>query len=235
MAKDKVRVFQSEDKNGNPLTLKFVRPNYSISTKADLKAKEAYSKAFRGGLLVNSEVLKVLKERGLLDEAFDKEAERISTQLAEALNKLDAPGLSNEEGQKIVLEVKLLRNEQMRHNSVYSNVVDNTCESLANEARNQFLAASCVVDAKTNSKVFKDLEDFLSKAEERVAMDSYREAAIAALEDQMDVELPSDLTSHYPENKWLEARKQASETAVEESKDAESPEAEKKSKKKKAE
>jgi hypothetical protein len=59
----------------------------------------------------------------------------------------------------------------------------------------------------TGNKVFKDVDDFVSRLDEQVALDSYREAVISGLEESLDVELPSDLTSHYPENKWLETRK----------------------------
>lgn len=205
------RLFTSKNKAGEPVSLKFVRPNQSIVAKGELKAKEAFSKAFRGGVLVNSEVMKVLRERGIWDEEKDKEVLDIRRQILELEKTLENDtSLSNEDGEKVVLDIKQLRLKLATINSVYTTIVDNTCESLASEARNQLYAALCVADMKGN-KVFKDFEDFTGRLDEQVALDSYREAVIAGLEESLNVELPSDLTSHYTENKWLKTRKTAKE------------------------
>lgn len=209
------RVFNSKDKNGKELALKFVRPNQSTISQGDLKYRENYSKAFRAGVLVNAEVMKMLRERGLWDESKDAEVDTLRAEIAQLEDKLDSDlSLSNEDGEKLVLRIKELRLELARLNSVYTTVVDNTCESIGNEARSQSFAANCVVDAKSGVRVFKNLDDYLSRLDEQVALDSYREAVIAGLEEQLNVELPSDLTSHYSENKWLANRKQKKEEAA---------------------
>lgn len=227
--KGNARIFKSQDKNGNEVTLKFVRPNQATIAKGDLKFREAYSRAFRSGVLVNAEVMKMLRERGIWDDEKDAEVDSLRVKLAELEEKLETDhSISNEVGEDIVLEMKKIRLEIARLNSAYTSVVDNTCESIGGEARNQYFAATCVVDSK-GSKVFKDMDDFLARLDEQVALDSYREAVIAGLEDQLNVELPSDLSSHYPENKWLASRKKEDEPEK-----AEPTQEEPKSKKKKS-
>lgn len=209
------RVFTSVDKNGNEVTLRFVRPNQALIAKGDLKYREAYSRAFRAGVLVNAEVMKVMRERGLWDDSRDEEILKIRDEITKLESNLKDQSLSNEAGEELVKEIRRLRSELALANSVYTTVVDNTCESIGNEARNQFFAASCVVDAKSGAKIFKDADDFVARLDEAVALDSYREAVIAGLEDQLNVELPSDLTSHYPENQWLKSREKTADVEEE--------------------
>jgi hypothetical protein len=231
-----VRTFTSKDKSGKELSLKFVRPSQSIIAQGDLKFRENFSKAFRAGVLVNAEVTKMLRERGMWDDEKDKEVASTRTEIMDLEDKLESDlSLSNEDGEKLVARIRELRLNLSRLNSVYTNLVDNTCESIGGEARNQFFAANCVVDAKSGARIFKNLEDFLARLDETVALDSYREAVIAGLEEQMDVELPSDLTSHYSENKWLASRKKKEVVVEETAPETAAPvEEEPKSKKKKS-
>lgn len=232
------RIFKTKNKAGDEVVLKFVRPTQVVLSKADLKSKESYSHAFRKGLLTNAEVLKYLKERGIWTEEMEQETVDLRIKIRELEEKLEDPALSNEDGQSVVDEIKLARALLNDHNSNIRSVADNTCESNASEGRNQFLAANCVVNAKTGVKVFKDMDDFLARLDEPQAIDSYREAVISNLEDQLNVALPSDLTSHYPENKWLSARESQAKIeteaaeAAKETEETKTEQTEKKSRKK---
>jgi hypothetical protein len=220
------RIFTSKDKSGQDITLKFNRPTQQVLSAADLKYREAYSVAFRNGLLTNAEIVKYLRERGIWTDEQEKESYDLRISLRELELKLEDPTLSDEEGQAIVAQIKLGRDKLTEHNQQIRAIADNTCESTAMEARNQFLAATCVVNARSGVKVFKDMKDFLARLDEQVTLDSYREAVITNLEDQLNMALPSDLTSHYPENKWLAARreKQQAEEAAAEAEEAKEPE-----------
>jgi hypothetical protein len=94
--------------------------------------------------------------------------------------------------------------------------MEHTCESIANDERNQFLTSECVFVSGTSQKVYKDVDDFKSRRNEPGAIESYREAVIAALESALGRELPSDLTTEYAENKWLSTRKLDEESVEEE-------------------
>jgi len=200
------RIFKTKNKAGEEVVLKFVRPTQVVLSKADLKSKEAYSNAFRKGLLTNAEVIKYLKERGIWTPEMEEETMELRVKINDLEEKLKDPSLSNEDGMAVVDEIKMARAKLADHNANIRSIADNTCESNAAEARNQFLAASCVVNAKTGVKVFKDIDDFLARLDEPLTIDAYREAVISNLEDQLNVSLPSDLTSHYPENKWVSDR-----------------------------
>lgn len=207
----KDRIFTTKDAGGEELVLVFKRPSQSILTRSELVYREKYSEAFRKGLLLNAEVVKMMKERGLWDSSKEEEADEMRDKINQLEEKLKDPGLDNTDGQKICDELVQLRLELMNHNRMLTSVTDNTVESVANEERNQFLTAECVYNHKTGQKVYKDIEDFKSKLDEQSTIDSYRETVIASLEVVMGRDLSSDLTDEYAENKWLKERGLVSE------------------------
>lgn len=204
MSKD--RVFNTKDKDGNDLVLKFKRPSQKVLTKAELVRRTAFSNALRNGLILQEEAKKIIKERGLWNDDHEKEAENTRARIGELEKKLEDASLTNEQGKALCDELTKQRDELISHNMVFTSITENTCESVAGEEKNQFLAAECTYDNKTDLRVFKDVEDFKSRLDEQLTLDSYREAVIAALETVSGRDLPSDLTSEYAENKWIKSR-----------------------------
>lgn len=201
-----VRVFKTKDKEGNELVYEFRRPSQAIISKAELISRARYSEAFRAGVLVNKEVFKALRERGLWGDEQEEENNQLNDRISKLEEKLRDPQITNDEGLKLVDELKVARLAQQEHTSIVTNVTDATCESIANEERNMFYAASCTYNKTTGQKVYKDLEDFKSRFNELSTIESYREATIASLEVLTGQDLPSDLSSRYTENKWLAER-----------------------------
>jgi len=204
MGKD--RIFKTKDKDDKDLVLKFARPSQKILNKADLVFRTSFSNALREGVLTAAEVDKILRERGIWDDDKELEAEKFRTEIGELEEKLKDPTLNNEQGKALCEKITSVRINLIRHNSIYTTVADNTCENMANEARNQYLCATCIHDNKTGLRVYKDVENFQDRLDEAAALDAYREAMIASLEAQTGRDLPSDLTQEYAENKWLAER-----------------------------
>jgi hypothetical protein len=192
-----VRVFKTQDDDGNDLAFEFRRPSQKIISTAELVSRARYSEAFRAGVLVNKEVFKALRERGLWGDEEEEENDRLKDKITKLEDKLRDPGISNDEGLALVAKLKAARLAQREHTSVVTNVTDATCESIANEERNMFYAASCTYNRNTGQKVYKDLEDFKSRLNELQTVEAYREAT---------QDLPSDLSTQYTENKWLAER-----------------------------
>jgi len=204
----KDRIFTSKDVEGNELTLKFVRPNQAILSKAELVFRSAFSKAFRADIITNAEVEKMLRERNIWNDEQRKEANDIRVQIIDLENKLedDNASLSNEQGLALCNEITVLRIKLMSLNSIYQTIVDNTCETIAQEARNRFLCTQCIVDNTTGLRVYKDVDDFEQRSDDVLAFDAFRETVIASLEVSAGRQLPSDLTEDYAENKWKRNR-----------------------------
>lgn len=201
-----VRVFKTKDNEDNELVYEFRRPSQAVISKAELVSRARYSEAFRIGVLVNKEVFKALRERGLWGDLEEEEARLLREKIAGLEESLRDPGIANEDGLKLVDELKAARLEQQDHNSIVTSVTEATCESIANEERNMFFAASCIFNTTTGQKVYKDLEDFKGRLNELSTVESYREATIASLEVLIGQDLPSDLSTQYTENKWLAER-----------------------------
>lgn len=212
-----VRVFKTEDEDGNELIYEFRRPSQAIMSKAELVRRAKFSEAFRAGVVVNAEVFKLLRERGMWGDEEEAESSRLRGEISTLEEKLKDEGITNEEGLKLVEEIKKLRLELEDHQSVATTISGATCESVANEAVNMFYAASCVYNKTTGQKVYKDLEDFKSRLNEVSTLDAYREATIASLEVLIGQDLPSDLSTQWTENKWLAERGLDKEDEAEES------------------
>jgi hypothetical protein len=201
-----VRVFKTKDNDGNELLYEFRRPSQKVISTAELVARARYSEAFRAGVLVNKEVFKALRERGLWGDEQEEESRLLREKISSLEESLRDDTISNDDGLKLVAELRGARLEQQRHNSIITDVTDATCESIANEERNMFYAASCTYNKNTGQKVYKDLEDFKSRLNELSTVEAYREATIASLEVLTGKDLPSDLSTQYTENKWLVER-----------------------------
>jgi len=204
----KDRIFTSKDVEGNELTLKFVRPNQAVLSKAELVFRSAFSKAFRADIITNAEVEKMLRERNIWSDDERNQATDLRVKIIELENKLEDnnASLSNDQGVALCNEITTLRLKLMSLNSIYQTIADNTCETVAQESRNRFLCSQCIVDNTTGLRVYKDVEDFDKRSDEVLAFDAFRETVIASLEVSAGRQLPSDLTEDYAENKWKRER-----------------------------
>jgi len=133
-------------------------------------------------------------------------------------DKRDATSLS------IYDQIKEVRRDMQRASNVRSNVLDNTAESMAAEMRTQFFASECSVYNNTGQRVFSDLKDFLSRLDENIATDSYRQALIINYEKALGIVLPNDLSETLlPEDEWLDDIRASEEKKAEKAEKAEKP------------
>lgn len=203
----KDRIFTTKNKAGEDWKLRFKRPTQAILTKADLASKKAFSNNLRDGLLLNKEAEDLLRARGLWDDEKDKKAQDMRAKIASLEEELKSTS-DEKKGKPLCEELLKLRQELISHNGIITSVVENTCEAVANNERNYYLAAACVYDEETGEKVYKDIEDFKNRLDELASVDCYRETLVSGLEALMGRDLPSDLSDEYPEVKWLREHKE---------------------------
>lgn len=197
------RIFKSEDSSGQEVILRFVRPSQKVVSKGDFIYRENFSKAIRAGFMTNAEANKLLLDRGLWTEKEDEE-------LVETRNKISAlegelVDASKKDGMDLFDEIKSLRLKQTTLQSIRSNILDNTAEQAASEMRTQFYASECVLFNGSGKRVFKDFDDFLSRLDEKLAIDSYRQALISNYEYMFGINVPENFESLLPEDKWLKS------------------------------
>jgi len=197
------RVFTTKDKSGKDLVLEFRKPSQTVLNRAELVFKKTFSNCFREGILTSAEVEKLLRARGMWNDEKELEGSVLQIKIAELESKLDDKSLDEAEARLIAEELVMLRSQLMAHNEPIVSVAENTCESVGNEERNQFLITQCIYHKKTGFRVYRSVEEFKNRAEEQAAADSYKEVMIASLEVIMGKELESDLSQIYSENRWL--------------------------------
>jgi len=216
-----IRVFKTVDKDENDLVLEFRRPTQAVIAKGELISRAKFSEAFRAGVVMNAEVAKLLRDRGLWGDEQEKLSLEYRKKIRELEESLKDATISNEKGKLIVEEIREQRALLDQHESLFRNVADATCETLAQEERNMFYASECIYNKTSGEKVYKNLEDFKARLSERATIDSYLEATIASLEVLIGQELPSDLSTNYEENKWLAERGLNEEETGEDQQDTE--------------
>lgn len=212
MAGDKV--FLTIDKNDNEIELKFVKPTQRILTKGDFVYREYFGKSVRAGLLTNAEAKKLLKDREVWGESREQELIDIQDKIMDLEKEIKEIG-KKDRGLKLYGDLKNLRTEIVELSDIRKSVMENSAESVAAEMRTQFYAAECVVYNKSGRKVFKGLEDFISRLDEQLTLDSYRQALIANYETIFGLDLSEVNEEKLAEDEWFESYKPVMKEKIE--------------------
>lgn len=198
----KDRHFESADADGKVVKLVFKRPNQNQITQGDFVYRKFFSEAIRAGLMANAEATKVLKDRGIWTDDMDKQ----ERSMRQEINRLEASFANNEfdraAGLLQVDELKLTRRKLKELTSIYTDITDNTAESVAVEARIQYFAAECTLLADSMKKMFKNVDDYRLYMSAQMGIDAYKHAVICNFELALGREMP-DVSGEYPEDKWL--------------------------------
>jgi len=198
------RVFTSKDKDDNEVEVTFGNLNQVVLTRGDFIYREYFSKAMRAGVMTNAEALKILRDREIWGDEQEKEVVDLQVKLFDLENQLKECKKKDLSSISLYDEIKQTRRSLHHSNSVRSNVLDNTAESMASEMRTQFFASECVVYNKTGRKVFDSLKDFLARLDEQITTDCYKQALIINYEKALGITLPKDLSeTALPEDEWL--------------------------------
>lgn len=178
------------------------RPDNDSIKEADIHRAKIWNKAFKAGVLTKKEVEAAMKERGLWSEeksnkeaALTEEILDLEKQLFTGGSKKSKPKLSD--GRRIAIQMRTKRMELRSLIQERLNMDENTAESLADNARFDFLVSCCSYYEDTQERVFDDYEDYNERS-------SSVEAVISAqLLAQMMYNLDSDFENNLPENQFL--------------------------------
>ncbi len=137
--------------------------------KSDWQYAKIYNQAIVDEFLTQAQMLELLKQKGILDDAYTKELGEIKTKLAAELYRLEIldEEVEDEEKEDLANSVALLREELFRLNQKINGPLGNTCENLAEDARVEFLT-SRLIQKKDGGKLWDDFENF--RAEENTAL-----------------------------------------------------------------
>lgn len=137
--------------------------------KADWQYSKIYNQAIVDGFLTQSQMVNVLKDKGILDDKYTDKLDGVRTSLAAELFKLE--NLLEEadefDREASALEVAGLRDELFQMNQMVNGPMGNTCENLAEDARTEYLT-SRIIQIKDGSKIWEEYADY--RAEDNTAL-----------------------------------------------------------------
>jgi hypothetical protein len=202
------RRFFELDFDGEPKKFFLDMPTSEQIRKAEWHYSKVYNKALVEGIATTSEMMAILKERGLYGNDYEKKLQDL--QVAVALKIAEMSNETEDEVRKnLALEVRALRDELYQWNQRITGPLSNSCEQMADDAKTEYLT-SVVVQDKDGKPIWDNYEDFLNESDQRLAIKSRYEVLLWVQG------LDSDFLDKTPENQVLnelaeEARRQAEE------------------------
>jgi hypothetical protein len=192
------------EKDGAKRTLSAVRPKQSVLAEADLVRSKRWGELARTpGVLLESALKDVVRQKGVWDDEKQKRLEEIDKRLAENEARLpDANGKVRQKGvrlsdlRKAAVQMRLDRMERVRLLSEFTSLRNNTAEGMADDERFNFLVSRCVVDERGNPH-FASLDDYKERAHEPDA------SAAATAVMQLLYDHDPDFARKLPENRFL--------------------------------
>jgi hypothetical protein len=191
-----------EKEDGTKVDIVVKRPTAKDLSTAQKLGSKVWTDSVRDGLFTKEGLEQFMTERGIWDKSKQSQQEEIVSQI-DRLEKDIALGRSTSgkkmkvsEGKEKALQVRRLRIKLRELVSERIALEGNTAESIADNARFNFLVASCVF-YKDGKKVYNSLDEYNSQAEDEVAF-----AAAAALGELM-YSLDQNYEENLPENRFL--------------------------------
>lgn len=202
MAQKKVesKVEVGEGDNKKEIDIYVTQPNNDVLKRAERHKSRAWNEAIQDGVLTKKEVGMVMKKRGIWDENKDKEEKVLTKDIVDLEKKLAhgngkrKPKLS--EGRDIAISMRKKRMELRDLLTDKIAMEENTADSLADNARFDYLVAHCTF-YKDGKPVYEDFDEYNSKGADEIAF-----AAATSL-SQMLYNLDSSFERKLPENKFL--------------------------------
>lgn len=146
-------------------------------------------------------MVEFMRDKGIWGEEEEKLESQILVRLSTLERKLflgdGKKELKLSEGQSIAEEMQILRLQLRGLISQRMKLEENTAENLAENAKFDFLVAHCCFEKETGNRVYKSLEDYLSKSSEDWSFELAQSMGV------MLFGIDEEYSEKLPENKFL--------------------------------
>lgn len=178
-----------------------IKPTNFIIKNADRYKAKIWNQCLLDDILTKKELEKILEKRGIWNKEKEDEYQSILNEIQLLEKQLyigdgQKKDMSIEDGKNIALKMRRLRIKLRDLISERISMEENTAESLADNARFDYLVSECAFH-KSGEKVYKGIDDYNSKSSDELAFAAAN--ALAILLYQLDTGFEDSL----PENKWL--------------------------------
>jgi hypothetical protein len=170
----KFEVFTTQDDEGNDVMLRISLPSSRVRTLEGQRIyNKAWNQAINSGARARASIETILREQGLWDEDKEKQMQDIQEKIMFKGQKLDAGGMTKDEGYQLAMEILDLRRELQQLIGKRLELDNHTAEAQAENMRfNYFVSACAVYEGENGKKYFKDLDDYLERSESKAAQDA---------------------------------------------------------------
>jgi hypothetical protein len=186
--------------DGKEIEIYIQRPTNEVIKLADRYKSKIWNQAIQDEVLTKKELNVLMKSRGIWDEAKDKEEDDITKKVVDLERKLyhgdgkKKPKVS--EGKEFAIEIRRQRIALRDLIADRISLEENTAESLADNARFDYLVATCTF-YKDGTLVWKDFDEYNSQSGNEIAF------ASATTLGEILYNLDSSFEKNLPENIFL--------------------------------
>ncbi len=160
---DPRRSFNFEDPESGEILEYFIGdPCGADIRKADWQYSKIFNQALADSFPTQAQMLEELTKRDIVGDHFNKEVEEVRIGLAAALFRLENIPAGHDDAEKegAAIEVAESREKLFRLNQKVNGPMGNTCENLAEDARNEYLT-SRVIENREGKKIWETFDSYL--------------------------------------------------------------------------
>ena len=173
-------------------------PSLSDQREGQKAYNQAFTDAIKSNAVVRAKLDDVLEEQGLWNKEKQATFTELQQQILDGEKRLAKGGFSLKEAKNLALEMKKTRDEIRELISVRTSLDNHSAEGQADNARFNYLVSACVVYKDNNEKYFKNLEDYINRADDPAALLGAQKLA------NMIYGLDNNFEKNLPENKFLQ-------------------------------
>ena len=162
---------------------------------------QSFTDAIKSNSIVRAKLDDLLTEQGLWNDTKQARFTELQKEILQGEKRLAKGGFSLNEAKDLAVKIKAKRDEIRDLISVRTSLDNHTAEGQADNARFNYLVSVCVVYNDTKQPYFNNLEDYLNRATEEVAISGAQNLA------NMVYGLDNNYESNLPENRFLKKYK----------------------------
>lgn len=176
-------------------------PSLNDQREAQKVYNQSFTDAIKSKSVVRAKLDDLLQDQGLWNDEKQQKFTSLQKEILESEKRLAKGGFSLNEAKDLAVKMKSLRDEIRDLISVRTSLDNHSAEGQADNARFNYLVSVCVVYNDIKEPYFKNMEDYLNRSTEQVALLGAQNLA------NMLYGLDNDYESNLPENKFLKKYK----------------------------
>lgn len=183
--------------DGEEKTFTVRSPSLTDQREAQKVYNQAFTDAIKSKSVVRAKMDDLLEEQGLWNDEKQKEYTDLQKELLEGEKKLAKGGFALVDAKKLAVKMREVRNKIRELISVRTSLDNHSAEGQADNSRFNYLVSACVVYKDSDKKYFENLEDYMSRIDDPVALAGAQKLA------NMIYGLDNNFEKNLPENKFL--------------------------------